>query len=128
MTMKNYITDEESAIVHETIYLTMLLSVLDNEKKKIESSQHSLKPLYLKAVDVLVSRIINDLSHYKKVLREQKIKYHEQEHDRAVLRYTIFCRGYQNDVGIMKTVAKSELSVRLGNYIASLEKDLFSFN
>lgn len=117
------LTDEESNAARDSIILRYLLDICQNQREKVEIDL-PLPSLCLDMTDALMSRIHDDLSDCRKLLRAANIKVIELSHERAYLHYQFICRGYESKFNFMREYLKAELSVRLGKYVDQMVKDL----
>lgn len=113
-------TQDEFRMIRESVILPMMLSIVERNYKKLETTDLSLRKLYITATQVLMDRIHADLSKVKKELRERKIRVHEEEMIDSTARYKVFCRGYEDSFTIMRDLVKAEIGVQLSNYISSV--------
>lgn len=113
-------TKEELELVRDYILMPLMLTTIQNNSGKIHYSGLPLKDFYLECDKALMAAIFKDLDEVKKKLKAAQIKVEEIDGERAALHYKLYCRGYEETFYIMKEFAKSEISERLGNYIAKM--------
>ncbi|WP_216479827.1 hypothetical protein [Paenibacillus brevis] len=70
-------------------------------------------------------RIIEDMAvadgkANRLALKDRDIKVYREEQQDLVIYYYFICRGREERFGVTRDVLRSEISVRLGNYIADL--------
>ncbi|WP_438449240.1 hypothetical protein [Gorillibacterium sp. sgz5001074] len=113
-------TSEELTLIRDSILLPHLQTMVERSLEDIEHSPGILKRLHLMTARILLTRITDDLYAIKRELRRRNIKILNDEQSENVLYYHFVCRGYTDRFGIVRDVARSELSVRLAKYIKDL--------
>ncbi|WP_240548231.1 hypothetical protein [Paenibacillus lignilyticus] len=109
-------------MVRDSVLLPIMMTVVENNRLEIERSNHSLKTLYSAAANTLLNAIHADLAGIRKELREHHIKVIEEERVDDAAHYKFYYRGYEHKFALMRFLVRSEISTRLGKYIAQLEK------
>lgn len=115
-------TQEEMELIREFIILPMLLSIVDKNCREIELSTYSLKSLYVKASQLLMTKVHSDLSEVRKKMRLKNIKVFENERIDSAIHYGFVCRGYKDNFAMMRDVARAEISMRISRYVSDLFK------
>lgn len=124
--MSNLPTKEERALVRESILLTTLMTMIENNRQHIEANGGPLRKLYEIAAQALLERVHTDLAVVRKALMERKMlivdaeKIGEASFDKNTLYYDFYCRGYHEKMTLSRDLVRSEMGVRLGRYIAEL--------
>lgn len=119
----NIPSKEEIELIRDYCLMPLLLDLVEKNKKDMEFTDHTLKPLYIKAADALWKRIHADLYEIRKELKRIGCKVNKLDrYDPAAIHFEFRLRGYREEFGIMKMLVKSEMSMRLGNYIAGMFK------
>lgn len=114
-------TEEELELIRDSILLPMMLDIAEKNRAELENYfTLSLKALFLASIERLQDIIHADLVQVKKQLREKDIKVWELNNEGMgfALSYRYRRRGYENSFDIMKSLIKSELSMKLGKYIS----------
>ncbi|RAP76991.1 hypothetical protein [Paenibacillus montanisoli] len=106
--------------VRDSVLLPMMMNVIEKNRKEIERSNYSLKGLYTASADALLDLVHDDLVKVKKELRELHIKVIEDDRIDDAIHYRFIYKGYEHKFALMRFVVRSEISVRLGRYIAAL--------
>lgn len=119
-TKPNLPTQEEFKLIRDSIILPMMLTIVEQNYRRIETTDLSLRKLYIAATQALMDQVHSDLVKVKKILRERSIKVMEEEKIDSTARYRVFCRGYEDSFTIIRDVVRAEISVRLGKYIGDL--------
>jgi len=114
---------EELEMLRDYILLPHLLTMLERSRADIERSANLLKPAYLAAADALLDRATQEMRQLRRELAQRRIKITGEEYDgEMVYYYSYVCRGYTDQFGIVREVMRSQLSVKLGQYIGDLAK------
>ncbi|SEN14274.1 hypothetical protein [Paenibacillus sp. OV219] len=115
------LSQQTMELVRESVLLPIMMTIVDNNRLEIERSNHTLKLLYADSARLLLGVIHSDLVKVKKELRENQIKVIEDERIDDAVHYKFFYKGYEHKFALMRFVVRSEVSVRLGKYIANIE-------
>lgn len=119
------LTKEEISTVHEAIFLTFLMDLANTYHRQVSLDQAPLRALYVRATQRLMDTIHADLVEVKKKLKAADIKYVELDRTKHnALHYQYFCRGYEDTFSIYRDWVKSQLRVRLGEYVKRMERQL----
>ncbi len=116
----NVPTQEELTLIRNYALLPVMLSVVENNYKRIETSSYPLKKLYIAATQALMNLVHADLSQTRKALKERNIKVFEDERADSAIHYRFICRGYEDKFSLIRDVVKAEISVRMAKYIAKI--------
>jgi hypothetical protein len=119
-------TIEELVLVKNYAVLPIMLTIVEGNLRKIQIADYSLKKLYIRATNVLIDRVTRDIYETKKLLRELGIKVYEDEKIDGSLRVKFNCRGYEDDIAIIRDVVKSEISIKIQTYIEDMFKQLMA--
>lgn len=113
-------------MLRDNIILLMMLNMIDLNRKQLEGSFNTLKPLFLMATDRLVDLINADIIAIKKHFRFAKIKWweHGMSDENFILSYRYICPGYEDTFGMTRDVAKTQLSIKFGEYFARVFEHL----
>jgi Icc-related predicted phosphoesterase len=116
----NVPTQEELRLIRNYALLPIMLSIVENNYRNIETSSYALKKLYMTATQALLNLIHADLTQVRKTLKERKIKVHEEERIDGAIGYRFVCRGYEDSFAITRDVVRAEISVKIAEYISVL--------
>lgn len=105
-------TKEELILIRDSVLLPMLLSVAESKRRKREWQAEF--------AERVMEMITAELRRVKEELRAAKIKVWEEDRIDFAVYYRFNCRGYEDTFGLMKFVVKSELRVRLQQYMKRL--------
>ncbi|UKS30136.1 hypothetical protein LOZ80_14835 [Paenibacillus sp. HWE-109] len=121
-------TNEEMTLIRESVILPFLLPIIARNITELENGKGKdalLNRLYLAATQALHDDIEADIRAIKKTLKEQDIRvWEDDKRSREVnARYYRFVvRGYEENFGIMREIARAEISTRLKLYVRKIEK------
>ncbi|WP_438445922.1 hypothetical protein [Gorillibacterium sp. sgz5001074] len=112
----------EFTMIRDYIVLLHMQTIVERciEGIRFEYANNILCPMLSEVVHYLMSDITNDLYTLKGELKARKIKFLNDEQGESVLYYSYLCRGYQERFGFWREAARSQISIRLGQYISSL--------
>ena len=98
----------------------MMLDMIYYNRKQLEGSFNTLKPLFLMTTDRLIDLINADIIAIKKQFRIAKIKWWENgmSEENFILLYRYVCHGFEDTFSITRDVAKTQLSIKFGEYFA----------
>ena len=113
-------TTEELRMIRDSVLLPMLLTIVDRNAREVEDSGYAIRRVYVAASQVLMNRIHIDLARARKELRQRQIKVFEDEQIDGVLYYRFICRGYEDRFGLMRDLARREISQRIGRYVREI--------
>lgn len=120
MNKTNFPTTEELEIIRQYVLLPIMMTIVENNCKTIETSQYPLKKLYVVASQVLINRIHDDLTLIRKKLRERNIKVFEEEKVDSAIHYRYVCRGYEDKFAMMRDLVRAEISIGISSYISRI--------
>jgi hypothetical protein len=80
----------------------------------------------LAAAQAVMNQIHKDMTLLRQELSRRKIKVVDDGQVDLIIYYKILCRGYEERFGIMRDVVRSEISVRLTNYLKDVAKAIES--
>lgn len=118
------ITVEELTMLRDYILLPYMLTMVQKSVDDIEHSPNILKQLYLAAGQAVINKISKDMYDLRRELTKRNIKIISDEHADLVVYHRFLCRGYEDRFGMTRDVMRSEISVRLGAYVAELGASL----
>ncbi|WP_438449400.1 hypothetical protein [Gorillibacterium sp. sgz5001074] len=116
-------TVDELTMIRDYVLLTHMQTMILHAIEEIEYSRDLLKQLQVETSQALLKKIDTDYYTIRVELKRRGIKLHESEESQSesgVMYYPFVCRGYSDRFGIMREVAKAEISVRLARYMRDL--------
>ncbi|OMG49531.1 hypothetical protein BK140_11130 [Paenibacillus macerans] len=118
------ITTEELTMLRDYILLPYMLTMVQKSVDDIERSSNLLKQLYLAAGQAVMNKISKDMRDIKRELTKRNIKIFSDEHADFIVYHRFLCRGYEERFGMTRDVMRTEISVRLGAYVAELTANI----
>lgn len=115
-----YETEEELQLIKDSFLLPFMMTIVESSKEKIRYEINPLSDLYISLAEMLLNRLHEQLVRVKRTLREKQIKVIEDGRSGSALRYRYICRGYEHRFDILNSVAKSEISIKLGKEVQGL--------
>ncbi|GAA3406767.1 hypothetical protein ACFFNY_24830 [Paenibacillus hodogayensis] len=113
-------TTEELTMIRDYVLLPHMLTMVQRSIDDIKNSTNILKRLYLLSAEVVMSSINRDLYDLRRELSRRSIKIHGDEQVDMVVYYRYVCRGYEERIGIVREVMRSEISMRLAKYVSEV--------
>ncbi len=118
------ITTEELTMLRDYILLPYMLMMVQKSVDDIEHSPNLLKQLYLATGQAVMNKISKDMRDIKRELTKRNIKIFSDEHVDFIVYHRFLCRGYEDRFGMTRDVMRSEISIRLGKYVAELSANI----
>jgi hypothetical protein len=126
MQNSSVVSDDELSLVRDFIILPFLLTMIDNYSKSPEKTPfEEYKPEHFQR---LLDIIHADMVKIRAGLKAAQMKVVELAPFGPTLIYEYFCRGYRAEFRLMRTLAKVEISVKLGRYKGILDNELRNFS
>ncbi len=119
-------TEAELIMIRDYILLPYMLSMVEKSLDDIEHRANLLKPLYLMAGKVVRSKISEDLYLLRRELAKRNIRVFRDEQEDLIVYHRFICRGYEDRLGLVRDVVRSEISVRLSRYLKEIASRLAS--
>lgn len=116
--MNGNITIEELTMIRDYVLLPHMEQMVQRSIEDVEQSTNILKNLYMMAGRYVLNSIASDMRRLRGELKRRDIKILNEEHSDFIIYYHYFCRGYQDRFGMTRDVMRSEISTRLGAYVA----------
>lgn len=118
------ITMEERRMLRDYILLPYIETMIKRSMANFENSTDVLRRLYLAAALRILSDVNRDKVRLKRELKSRKIQITEEISSELVQYYDIICRGYTERFGLTRDVMRSEISLRLTQYVAQVTAPL----
>ncbi|RRJ62380.1 hypothetical protein EHV15_05015 [Paenibacillus oralis] len=118
--MNGKITTEELTMIRDYVLLPHMEQMVERSLTDVEHSTNILKSLYTMAGRYVLNSITSDMRKLRAELRQRNIKISNEEHSDFIVYYRYYCRGYQDRFGMTRDVMRSEISTRLGAYVAAV--------
>lgn len=107
-------------MVRDLILLPYIETMVSKSIKQIELSGNVLSRAYTTTGRYIQKRVIQDVIHLRRELKQRNIKFVEDMQDDFVMHHMIYFRGYQQRFGLTRDVMRTEISLRLTRYTAEL--------
>lgn len=121
--MKGNITTEELTMIRDYVLLPHMEQMVQRSIDDVEHSTNILKSLYLMSGRYVLQFIMSDMRKLRLELKKRNIKiFNEEHHSDFIVYYHYSCRGYQDRFGMTRDVIRSEISTRLGAYVAAVDR------
>ncbi|UUZ85694.1 hypothetical protein LJK88_20625 [Paenibacillus sp. P26] len=117
-------TQEEFVLIRDYILLPYMLTMLQRSIDDIEHGSNLMKKLYLSAGRTVMDKISADMLELRRQLKQRNIKITGEEHVEMVVYHHIVCRGYEERFGMIRDVMRSEISIRLSQYVKEIASRL----
>ncbi|WP_336772317.1 hypothetical protein [Paenibacillus sp. MMO-58] len=118
-------TKEELELIRNYCIVPLMMKMIQKNRTDMEYSDNTLKTLYMWAADRLWEKLEQDKRRFKAELKriDCKVQESKRHDDSSAVYFEFWLRGYHDEFGIMKFLVVSEMSIRLGGYIARVTKD-----
>ncbi|MFP7474458.1 hypothetical protein SFC55_26075 [Niallia taxi] len=88
------ITEEHRSILEQSIYLPLVLSVLEYDRKVTEKTSFKIKLVYLNLIEYTMLKVQKDLKKVKDEMRKLNMKTVPGHNDGVFTEYDFYYRGY----------------------------------
>ncbi len=85
---------EDRCIFEQSIYLPIVLAVLDNDRKKANLSPFKIKQVYINLMEHTTQKVQKDLKTIHDKMHIHKLKLEKGENDGIYTEYHFFHKGY----------------------------------
>ncbi|WP_100330554.1 hypothetical protein [Bacillus xiapuensis] len=89
------IPEQERDLIEKTIYLPMVLTVLNRDKQLIENSSFKLKSPYLEWISETMNAVQRDLTAARRSMQRQQIRVQKLQSDESFTMYLFLYKGYE---------------------------------
>lgn len=116
------ITAEERRMMRDYILLTHMLTLVQKSIDDLQFTDSILRDTYLLFNEHIEGMVFMDLKIHRLALKHHGIQVTKEEHskDGFVIYYYYTCRGYTDRLGLTRDVMRSEISIRLGEYVSRI--------
>ncbi|MCM3217744.1 hypothetical protein WKH57_28015 [Niallia taxi] len=115
------ILDEDLKVVEQSIYLPLVLSVLEYDRKVIGITPFKIKLVYLNLIEYTMLKVQKDLKKINDEMRKLKMKVIRGENDGTFTEYDIYYKGYHEAHRFFNANLKNNTQKLLSYY---LHKDI----
>ncbi len=115
-------TPEELTMIRDVIVLPRLITMIQKSIEDMDFIQVSLKGVVIRCMEIIMFKVSNDYYALKRDLKQRNIKVFDEETNDGILYFRYFCRGYEENFGIVRETLGSEISMRITKYTNDLSK------
>jgi hypothetical protein len=115
--MMTRISEEDRHIFEQSIFLPMVLTILNRDLTIFEQSPFKLKKPYLILVDETMKNVQKDLYVIKQQMKKRKMKVFELERDEAFTLFLFVTNGWEEQHNYFNPRIRNEVSLLLENYL-----------
>ncbi|GIP38114.1 hypothetical protein J31TS4_13940 [Paenibacillus sp. J31TS4] len=108
--------EADQARIKELVLLPILLTLLERDRRAVESSSLKMKEAYLAWLERAADAVHRDLAAIRRSLKEKKISLYLEAKDESGIRYLYVYRGYQDRMFLRWEYVKAEVEERLAAY------------
>lgn len=112
------ITDHERDVIEKEIYLPMLITILERDKKAIELSQVKIKQPYIELIENAIKKVNKDIRENRIYMNKNKIKVFKVNGDEVFTKYRFICRGINEDHNYFNPRLKNRCEELLSEYLS----------
>jgi hypothetical protein len=118
-------TDQEMQLIKNFVILPLVLNVFERDKQRIEKEQlfKTFQP-YVAMFDLVISRIMQDLTRVRKEMRKRGIKVYDSERKVDKLSHEYMCRGYMGNFEMLWSTIRSDVEIVMNHYLGVYESEL----
>jgi hypothetical protein len=117
-------TKDELELIRDSVLLPMILTIAEKNRQEVERASYTFKPVFLKAMLLVMDVVTKDLARVRRELKQRNIKVIEDEQVDLVMYYRFICRGYEERFGMVREVVRAEIAVRITQYIREVFKSV----
>lgn len=110
-------TEQELYNIREYMFLPMVLTILDKDKKAISYSDVKFKQSYLDMIEEGMKRVNSDLLELRKGFLKAGIIIAREERLQNELYWQYKCRGHIGEGSMLWDFVKAEIQVRINKYL-----------
>ncbi|MBQ4899380.1 hypothetical protein KB559_11080 [Paenibacillus sp. Marseille-P2973] len=114
------ITTEERRMIRDYILLTHMLTMIQKSIEDLKFTDSLFKDVFMACNEHIENMVLMDAKNHRLTLKDYGIQVTREEHAGFVVYYHYICRGYTDRLGLTRDVMRSEISIRLGKYVAEI--------
>ena len=111
------ILDEDLKIVEQSIYLPLVLSVLEYDRKVTEVTPFKIKLVYKNLIEYTMLKVQKDLKKINDSMRNNKMKVIKGQNDGVFTEYNIYYKGYHEEHRFFNANLKNNTQKLLSYYL-----------
>ncbi|WP_153732434.1 hypothetical protein [Sporosarcina obsidiansis] len=120
------IPSEALPYLENHIYLPMLMTILERDRRLVEQVPFKLKSPYLNLLDETMNAVTADLQKTAVYLRQHKMKVIRQSTDELFTEYLFLHEGYEDYRRYLNVRLRNRTEELLNQYLRKLENPNFS--
>lgn len=105
-------------VIEEVIYLPMVLTLLERDKKIFQEGKFKIKEPYLEMLDQTSKLVHKDLHKAKSYLSKNNIKLEKSKSDELFTRYMFFYKGYEEEHNYFNPALRNRVENLLREYLS----------
>ena len=114
--------EDDLKLVEQSIFLPLVLLVLEHDRKVTEITGFKIKLVYLDLIEHTMLKVQKDLKKINDEMRKLKIKVIRGKNDGVFTEYNIYYKGYHEEHRFFNANLKNNTQKLLAYY---LQKDIF---
>jgi len=111
------INEEDRYLFEQSIFLPMVLTILNRDFKVVEKAPFKLRKPYLNLVDDTMKRVQKDLYNIKQQMIKKKMKVFELERDEAFTLFLFIINGWEEQHNYFNPRIRNEVQLLLEKYL-----------
>lgn len=111
------IAGEDLKLVEQSIYLPLVLSVLEYDRKVTEISPFKIRLVYLNLIENTMLKVQKDLKLINDKMRKLKMKVIKGKNDGVFTEYNIYYKGYHEEHRFFNANLKNNTQKLLSYYL-----------
>ncbi|WP_042352243.1 hypothetical protein [Bacillus massiliigorillae] len=111
------LSDQDRDIVEQFIYLPMILTILENDKKAINTSNIKIKEPYLTLIEDTMKKITKDLKEVKMYMGKNRISIRKGEKDELFTSFHFNHAGHCYEAKYFNPQIKNRCNYFLNYYL-----------
>ncbi|MBB6670302.1 hypothetical protein [Cohnella nanjingensis] len=114
------VTGDELSMIRDAMLSPHMMTMVDRAIELLDSERNPLNSLFRVAAQAMLDQIHRDNAVLRKELKARQIKLHDEHQEGIVIYVRYICRGYEDRLGVVREVARAEISIRMGKYIQAM--------
>jgi len=119
-------TKEEIEMIRDYVIYPHLIRMIQKSMDDVNLAHIALKGVLQRCLECIMFSISDDFYKLKKELKQRNIRVEEEEINDDILYYRYYCRGYEEQFGIVREALRTEIRTKITDYTMQLGKQLKS--
>lgn len=111
---------EELQLMHDYVLFPMAITIAERNRFEVEQKARSLRPLFVKAADIVLQRMNTDNNEIKQKLKRAGIVVNAEERVDGIASYRYNCRGHNGAFAITRDYARTGIGTIIARYIRNI--------